>query len=883
MNIPGYTFVRQDRLPATRGGGVGLYISNDVNFRVLFGDNRNNIEQLWVEIEYRNRVHAAGLVYRSPSNREYQSFFNNFEETLIQIHLKYESIICFGDFNFDFLKPDNRNVGDLLAIAHTFNLKQIVAEPTRISGTSISILDLIFTNDSYQTESGTIELNIADHRFVYSRINCGAVERRECKRITYRDFTNIDRTAFQHDLRSVNWNIMYTMNNVDEKVSFLTNNILRIFEKHAPLKTFNAKHKYAPWITPVIKTMQRLRDRALTRFKRTQIPAHWDYYKQLRNYTNRAIDFEKKAYLKQKFKNCSTKQKWQELKKLNVSKKKISTIPGHLADANLMNNFFVDRSLDRLDGELVALYESACLSDNTFSFQQVNRTLISSILLKIKTCAIGSDKINIDMINICCPFLIPHITHVINNCLELSIFPQSWKMAHVAPLPKINNPTEFSHLRSISILPTLSKVLERVMELQMKSYIDAQNVLPAMQSGFRSGYNCTSALCNVTDDIFRACDDNQITVLVLLDYSRAFDTINHRLLLSIFKYIGFGREAVKLMNSYLSGRSQAVVYGDTISDPLRITKGVPQGSILGPLAFTIYTSFHYKHLKTCKYHLYADDTQLYCSFPFSQSEDYYHKINLDLKEFYKVSVSHNLKINPEKSSVVLFGSKLHRDLFSRTHVFSLGGESLPYRDNAKNLGIVLDCELRFRLHVTHLLRKAYMSLKIMYPHRRYLPRSVKIMLCDSLVLSHFSYCDTVYGPCLDSVDSRRIQKVQNSCLRFIYGIKRPNRVSYKLSETKWLCMHSRRQLHTVCFFYKILVNKSPPYLFDRISFRTDVHNVNIRRKDLLTIPRHRKEIFKRSFSYNMAHLINKVNKSIGGFSSYSQVKGSYKQYLFNIQ
>lgn len=155
-------------------------------------------------------------------------------------------------------------------------------------------------------------------------------------------------------------------------------------------------------------------------------------------------------------------------------------------------------------------------------------------------------------------------------------------------------------------------------------------------------------------------------------------------------------------------------------------------------------------------------------------------------------------------------------------------------------------------------------------------------MCDSLVLSHFNHCDVVFGPCLDSSDIKRIQKTQNSCLRLIYGIKRPQRISHKLKEAGWLSMYNRRKHHMVCFFYKILKYKTPEYLYRKITFRTDVHNLNLRRKNMLTIPSHKKEIYKRSFSYNVA-TFGEILDVPSFVLSYSVFKSRLKCYLFDRQ
>lgn len=264
-------------------------------------------------------------------------------------------------------------------------------------------------------------------------------------------------------------------------------------------------------------------------------------------------------------------------------------------------------------------------------------------------------------------------------------------------------------------------------------------------------------------------------------------------------------------------------------------------------------------LKFCNYHLYADDTQLYYSFDPSNLALASHHINGDLSTLCKLSEDHSLKINPKKTVALMFANKnVRQDLQNNINV-TIEDTIIPFQSSARNLGLILDSNMRFQCHVNHMLKRAYAALKGLYSSRHMLNYATKVMLCESLVLSHFNFCDVVYGPCIDSVSTRRIQKVQNSCLRFIFGIRRRQRISHKLKEVGWLDMYNRRNMHSACFFYKVVKYKTPPYLYQRIVYRTDVHNLNIRRRNIFTIPQHRKQLFKRSFSYNIAHCLNKLN------------------------
>lgn len=190
----------------------------------------------------------------------------------------------------------------------------------------------------------------------------------------------------------------------------------------------------------------------------------------------------------------------------------------------------------------------------------------------------------------------------------------------------------------------------------------------------------------------------------------------------------------------------------------------------------------------------------------------------------------------------------------------LNNNKIELTDEVKNLGLYLDSDLRFRSHITNCIRKAYSSLKLLYNNRDFLNTKLKTILCNSLVLSQFNYCDIIYNPCLDTSDRRRIQVLQNSCLRFIFGISRFQHISHKLIELKWLNMENRRVLHAACFYHKLLTCKSPPYLYNKITYRTDVHHINIRNRLLLQIPRHKSAQFRRCFSYNITQIINSLPK-----------------------
>lgn len=857
--MPNYILYRVDRV--TRGGGLCVYAKSNLNLEIL-KDSSFCCEQLWIKLTLKKKKVAIGVIYRPPST-DIPQFLNEFEDILGKIYPVVDEVICAGDFNIDLLNLNSKVTDSFTEILESFKLKQIMDCPTRISKSTSTLLDLIIMNEKILINKGTFDTNgTSDHLGVFCEVAlCDNIQNNN--KIIYRNFSNFDDNAFQMDLFSVPFYNIFDFDSVDDKVDYFVRSLIDLFDRHAPIRVARISKPMSPWLTGTIELMIKIRNNALNKYKRTKSDIHLRFYRDMRNYVNKAIKREKRAYFLHKFNsidNKNSKETWKVLKVNSCLPGGTRVIPEQLRNPDAINDYFINSVItDSSVDDFLKFYKNSQTLVNKFCFKEVDELFIFNTIIKIKTNAVGSDDLNIKLIRLCCPHVIPYITHIINFCLINSVFPTAWRGALVHVLPKKPSPTEYKDLRAISILPTLSKILERAMELQLKEYLDRKTLLPKFQSGFRKNYSCTTALLSVVDDIVKQTDIGNCTVLILLDLSRAFDTINHDLLLSILKYIGISDKANDLIENFLKNRTQQVVLDNNLkSNVLSLKFGVPQGSILGPLLFNIYSANLITSCQYCKVHCYADDTQLYYSFPFEKLDVASALVNKELEEFTNRANGHGLIINPNKSNIIFFGPKNKLSLLKEYMKISINGNVIPVSNEAKNLGVIMDSQLRFERHITVLIQRSYAAIKAIYGVRDLLTIAVKSMLCEALVLSNFNYASCVYGPFLTTNSKRKIQKVQNSCLRLIYGIRKFQRISHKLKETSWLNMENRRTLQSLCFFHKLLIFKCPPYLYEKLTFRTDVHNINIRCRGRLTHPQFKTELFKRGFTYQICKLYNSV-------------------------
>ncbi|CAG4992189.1 unnamed protein product [Colias eurytheme] len=490
---------------------------------------------------------------------------------------------------------------------------------------------------------------------------------------------------FNSDLASIPWNDICHMPNVNDMVTVFNSYVMSLFNKHAAKTTISLKNRRSPWLTSNLRHLMSVRNDALDKYRKTKCEKDRVYYKSLKSFVNICLHQEKISFYDSHINAHSKNGKvlWKNLKNQVLPNFKTSAVlPDHLRDPNTINSHFLNiPGTGNVDKSILDYFSNNSYGKGVFKFDLVDENAIAKIIINLKSNAEGYDGIPRDMILLTLPTTLKVITAIINRSLATSTFPSIWKIALVRPLPKTDNPEDFKDLRPISILPFLSKILEKVVYFQVVKYCEKHNIFPELQSGFRRQRGTTTALLNVTDDLLANQDEGYATALVLLDFSRAFDCLNLQLMVAKLSFYGFDNSSLEWFHSYLGGRSQKVIVSNndgstSTSSELFVTRGVPQGSILGPLLFIIYAADITNCINFCKYHIYADDLQVYLPVNCKDLSSSLNKISQDLSAVSKWSYNNSLVLNPNKSKYMIVGSRRQVQAIENSNI-SLYIENFP--------------------------------------------------------------------------------------------------------------------------------------------------------------------------------------------------------------
>ena len=548
-----------------------------------------------------------------------------------------ERKLCYflGDFNLNILNYDSHSAtAEFLDTLYAYATLPLINRPTRITQSSATAIDNIFTNDANAFENGChgiLVTDISDHFPVFhigdSKIKNESME----KSICIRDFSYKNKMSFQRELGDIDWSEMYSQSDTQEAFSVFHKAFVRLYDKHFPGRKVELKYNNRkPWLTSALKESIRRKNNLYYQYRKIKSCYYEGQYKSYRNKLTKLLKCaEKKHYAELLESNKSNlKKTWSILKSI-VNKKKTQKIitKFKLSDNTVItdsynisenfNDFFVNIGhglAKRIPN--TNILPSNFTGDNvsqTIFLQHVTKEEMSNLISSLKNGAPGYDGITAQVLqNSMTPILEP-LCFLCNRSLTDGVFPNELKLANVLPLFKSGDDMLFNNYRPVSLLCTLSKVFEKVMYSRLLSFLESQKVLIKNQFGFRRLHSSYMALMLMGDKITKALDNGDYVIGIFLDFSKAFDTVNHEILLDKLSHYGVRGNAYDWFKSYLSNRSQYVTYNGVASSTKNITCGVPQGSILGPLLFLIYINDLYNVCQESVPILFADDTNLFYS------------------------------------------------------------------------------------------------------------------------------------------------------------------------------------------------------------------------------------------------------------------------------
>ena len=837
----------------------------------------NNISAIWLEIglprqkkilhcqAYREWQHLGQADNLSGSIaaqlQRWETFLGKWELALME----GKEVEVMMDANLDFLKwtqddlpvSDSTNrlrplINQLFNKIFPYGVSQLVKTATRTwPGQTDSGLDHIYTNKPEKLSDVQTEfMGGSDHRLL-KIVRFSKSLKRSARYVRKRCFKNFKKEDFLQAVRQLTWYDLYMCQDVNQASQILTSKLGKILDAMAPIRTIQIHTRYAPWLGDNTKKLLKERNDAQKLASVTKDPDDWRLYKHLRNTATAKMKLEKKNWETSKLSStdhdCGTL--WKNVKSFlgwNNSgppsqlfyNGQFHNSPARLAST--MNNFFLDKvaqlrqRIPRVDTDpLAKLRETLSDRECTFKFKPVKPDDVMKIISGLKNSkSSGVDYIDTGTIKLVAEEILPAITHIINLSIIQGTFPTIWKQAKVVPLLKKGDPLSAKNYRPVALLPIFSKILEKAVFLQIVEYLDKNNLLHPNHHGSRSGYNTATALIQMYDQWTQEVDDGKMVGVMMVDLSAAFDMVDHPLLLAKLRLFGLEEEVILWFESYLTGRTQSVLIDGCLSPPLGIECGVPQGSILGPLMYIIFTNDipDLVHNHAVSY-LNPEPACVSCGSTVCYVDDGTYSVghtdpsilSQKLSDQYGIiadyMAANKLVINGDKTHLVVMGTShtaAHRDDVK----LEAGPHTILPSSTEKLLGGRISQDLKWKQHILEgdesLVKQLTSRINGLCMLSSRTSMKTRLMVANGIVVSKICYLIQLWGGCEDYL-LRPLQVLQNRAARSVTGCGwfTPKRKLLKMCN--WLSIKQLVFYQSVIMAHKITTTSSPFSLAAKMS------------------------------------------------------------------
>ena len=824
------------------GGGVIVFVRSNIPCRLLQKHNfTKNVEGMFLEINLRKKKILLFAVYHS-THEVYGCGDIDFLDQLslcFDVYSNYDRILCAGDFN---IVETNTNFSEFL---NTHNFSNLVKEPTCFKNPeNPSCIDLFLTNSpkSFQNTC-VVSTGLSDfHKMIVTVLKMALPKSKPIIR-QYRDFKKkFDLNIFQQELNS-------RLNSIENlNYSSFERTFLEILNSTCPVKKKTVRANDKPYISQTLRKAIRRRSFLENRYFNSPSAEKLKELKKHKNYTSRLAKKTKREYFHRlDIGNiCDNKKFWQEVtplfsQKWNERKSIIllennEIISNDKDVASIFSTFFKNAvdSLDltnidwifsdttglsdpiemaitkfKIHPSILAIQENYPIgNENEFSFSKIDTTYMEREIgcLNIKKST-PINNIPIKTLKECKRIVSLPLTNIWNDDILINCsFPNELKLADLAPLHKKSEQIFKINFRPVSILPVVSKLYEKIMHAQVGSFVS--NKLSKHLCGYRKGFNTQYALLVMIEKWKKVIDKGGFAGTVLMDLSKAFDTINFELLIAKLKAYGFGKSSLRLILDYLSNRWQRVKVNGCFSSWEELLRGVPQGSILGPLIFNIYYNDIFLFLElVCNF---ADDTSPYaCELSLPKVLEVLESNCLEATVWFTLNF---LKLNAEKCHFLLAGNT--EDF---VHSVKVGSETiLESQEEAEILlGVTIDKNLKFDAHILEIYKKASRNVSILSKIGPFFPKKRRIIVMKTYIESQFSYCPLIWMFCTREMN-HKINHVHERALRIAYDDYNSS-FQELLTRSESITIH-QRNIHAIAVeMYKFKNGLSPEIMQEIIS------------------------------------------------------------------
>ena len=799
--IPGYEFFHKERL-TKKGGGVGIFVTEKLSGNVKIIDQLTFSDELFENLtiqipdcistgnnnNYKKDLLVAAI-YRPPNSQSYDLFNSELEKMLKSVDKGKSEVVLTGDFNLDLLKFENHlPTANYIDLVMNHKLLPRIVRPTRIKKQSATLIDHIFTkDDKIHVVSGIIDTELAgnsgytDHLPVFTILKTQINEKKKKEMISKSFFTQQDSSARRERLRQENWNDILEQHDPNMIYDMIQERYGHHYNATISTKSFKKgsnRFKRETWMTTEILADIRRRDRLAKQKNRR------DDYKKLRNEIVSKTRKAEREHVRKQIEDSygNIKKHWKIIKKVTnkTSNKEDTTSEFHYqgkticdpkTNAENFNAYYAKIGVETNESvgnpiNSSQYYLQKHSKRNTYSllFSDVSQNDIIEVCKKFtpKTSTDPSGfQQNIILSDV--DIMAPVLAHLVNCSQSTGIFPERGKVARVIPVYKQKGDKKlYENYRPISLLPVFSKIIERLIYNKVFEFLVRYEILFESQYGFRAGHNTTHATLDFIKDIENTIESGNYAIGVFCDLSKAFDTLNHDILLSKLDHYGIRGTALMWFDSYLKNRAQYVDLNGYKSESLPLKTGVPQGSILGPLLFLLYINDLPSATKL-KCVIFADDTNLLIEG--NDLENLIATLNMELQcvnDFFKAN---QLKLNPKKTKAVIFKRKTLPN-FSKLSDILLDGEILSVDNDASFLGITIDSTLSWDKHCTNVANKISRNNSMINRVKNLLPPPSLKVLYHSFIQPHILYGLPAWGGC-NSQNSKRIITIQKRAIRTI--------------------------------------------------------------------------------------------------------------------